>query len=88
MRLTSEQVREDAWAKGWEVFASSLRGFRGYTVRPARWAIFEREQYTYRMHDLAEVSRWLTSSAATPIATRVDYDYIKWRQAQRRKEAA
>ncbi len=86
-RLTVETVREMAWAKGWDFFASARRG-RRYQARPAWHAMFTREQPTWVFGDLADAFRWLTHSAPEPIASRVDYDLIRWNRRRLAGKAA
>lgn len=85
-RLTIEAVRERAWQKGWEFFASVRRGAR-YSARPAHWAIFAREEPSWGFFDLAQANRFF-DTVVEPIACRVDYGAIRWRKAQRLREVA
>jgi hypothetical protein len=86
-RLLFEPIAKAAWDKGWEVYRDSRRG-RGYTARPAWWAIFARDPGPWGFFDIGQLHRFV-ESCPQPIASRWSLDDAKARQAMKaRKEAA
>jgi hypothetical protein len=80
-RLTITSVSDLAWSKGF-VFCPSVRRGSRYRALPASWAIFAKDPGPWAFFDLQDANRFFARVEA-PIATRVDYDLIRWRKTRR-----